>query len=751
MFDKSWRTRIDTILMSLSQFRLIQKFVALLHLKLLLLLFVLLSVTALWLLQDISTEVEAVQQQASLYYLQNQIDAQKIKLINNLEQAKRTLNRLHGYMDLFAKQTPVKAAIQKQVNTLIKTELSLQNQAYSVFYAFEPETSRRYFNRDAVLINIHKDNKKITSTSYNDPEQFRVRSWKDGNYQSNEREIWYHQGRRNQSMQISPVYYDKNYTRTWLITLSQGIYVRNEFQGVIGVSLLLDSFFSEIESQTFGDSGKLLLFDYISGQLLSRTDNQDSGISLLGSYERLRFNAYKGNTGQSHLWKIVLTQRGDDVLMTGMDDEEYQLLSRPVKDLSWTLVAYQDIQDMRISKQSGEFILWGILLLILTILLVLLSYYSFLRPLKKFTAQLAKVREAQLPLAALDNPHGIHGELIPLCREINTLFTLQQDYLQDCQSTHRACQQQLEVVSERVAYQEKSIEQQEQSLVLIRKQLLNTQQEFGNSQQQLKQTWKKALQLKAYAQKARHLARHAKSEATHAGRAKAQFLANMNHELRTPMNAIIGYTEMLQEDAEEMGQYDFIPDLQKIHGASYHLLDLINNLFDLSKIASSRMDLYLETFDITPMLQDVTATVQPLVEKQGNILKMELEIALGTMNSDLTKLRQNLLNLLNNASKFSKQSSITLRAKRENDQDMEWVIFQIQDEGIGMSSNQVKKLFTGLDSHTTHEFGGSNVGLALCKQFCEIMGGTLKVDSQLGQGSIFTMRLPANSSAMLTK
>jgi signal transduction histidine kinase len=267
----------------------------------------------------------------------------------------------------------------------------------------------------------------------------------------------------------------------------------------------------------------------------------------------------------------------------------------------------------------------------------------------------------------------------------------------------------------------------------------------------------------------------AKEAAEAASKAKSQFLANMSHELRTPLNAIIGLSQLLEEDAQDLGldEQDFINDLQSINNAGKHLLALINDILDLSKIEAGKMALYPETFDIPALIKDVITTVKPLMENNGNVLEVYCDERLSTMHADLTKVRQVLLNLLSNAAKFTHQGKVTLTVTREpwglgcqeqepdgvgtdtpskkplsktpNPKSSEWVCFYVCDTGIGISTEQQQQLFQAFtqgDASTTRKYGGTGLGLVISRHFCQMMGGEISVRSKLGQGSTFTVCLP---------
>ena len=238
----------------------------------------------------------------------------------------------------------------------------------------------------------------------------------------------------------------------------------------------------------------------------------------------------------------------------------------------------------------------------------------------------------------------------------------------------------------------------------------------------------------------------AKETSENANQTKILFLANMSHELRTPLNAIVGYSEMLQEEAEEQNLGSFVADLEKINSSGKQLLGLINDILDLSKIEAGKMELFLETFELDALIDEIAETIKPMVTKNTNVLKIDRTTDLGRMHGDQVKVRQALFNLLSNAAKFTHEGTITLQTERQQMDGSEWIVFRIVDTGIGLTPEKLLRLFqdfTQADASTTRKFGGTGLGLALTRRFCQMMGGDVTVSSVPGEGSTFTIKLPA--------
>ncbi len=237
------------------------------------------------------------------------------------------------------------------------------------------------------------------------------------------------------------------------------------------------------------------------------------------------------------------------------------------------------------------------------------------------------------------------------------------------------------------------------------------------------------------------LAENAQKIAEQANRAKSEFLANMSHELRTPLNAIIGYSEMLQEEAADIGQSEIFQDLGKVKTSGQHLLSLINDILDISKIEAGKMEMYIEEIQLSQLILELTDVVQPLCQKNQNHLVITWDQDIPPIRSDLLKLRQCLLNLLSNACKFTNNGRLDLQIGVRQST----VFFQVKDSGIGIPAEKISNLFqpfSQLDNSTTRQYGGTGLGLAITREFARMLGGDVMVTSEIGRGSCFTLSLP---------
>ncbi|MDM8568795.1 ATP-binding protein [Thiotrichales bacterium HSG1] len=647
------------------------------------------------------------------------------QLDREVELAQYSVSRLKGYLPILDIDVEEKVTF---LRNMMADNLQFNNNHYSNYIAFEAEKASKYFNQRGKLLLAHKNISLVDTVRYNKPQHVIHKSINRANYANDPRKSWYYLSKHTPDMQITPIYFDNDHTKTTLISFSQGLYEYQTFKGVVGVSVLVDTFFEEIENKRFGETGHMFLVDYNEGIVLSITNN----VKFINAPERQVVNLYTDDT-KMPFWKNIINEDTPYLEALNSNEELYTLSSKKLRLLPWTLISYQKTSELKSNSQSNTrylVIMIGIALLLL-IVLIFIFFKMLILPLRFMQES---IKNFTKPNQTFTVPSQAIFELQALAADFKLVTTK----LIKINQEKNECVKRLQNTTVNNTKQGKQLEQCQNKLLKLHGKTKNFQTDLEKSHLEIQKARVKI-------QKYKLDSKRAKVQTRTAYQTKTQFLANMGLELRTPMNAIIGYTEMLQEDAKELEQNDFLLDLQKIHGASFHLLDLINNLFDMSQIESSQLDLYLETFDIAPMIQDVVATVSPLLEKRSNILKISCDPALGTMSADLTKVRQNLINLLSNANKFSRQSVIALDVNREATDGVDWIVYNVTDQGIGMVQEQIEKLFQAFaqfDMEITTK-SNTNLSLAITKQFCQIMGGDILVESQFGRGSTFTMRLPA--------
>lgn len=611
------------------------------------------------------------------------LDAQLKDVIQNVE-------RLQNYASLFfSEQLPQERNVLKK---LFADTLRFQNDQFNAYIALEPDNANHYFNQPGYLLSVYKELNQHSNTFISN--NFLSKEWYSPHYTQ---DIAYQQVMQHKGVQITQIYRSHRYLDTWIFTVASGIYVQDQFQGMVAIDVLLDSLLADTEKAELGATGGAFIADYQTGLLLTQVhSNNATDIGILGDKSRASYNLYTDSPHMS--WQTILTQATQTTTIRGLNQRYYRLSSKQLSHLPWTIVTYQSLNELQRNLHEGLFIfiflsvggftIFAIMGLIFSHMLTV-PLQNLIRIMEKIKSQ--KTEEIVAPEEGAVEMRALGKIFNQMLDSIKIAVAEKDRYARQLQNYNRTLEHEVE-----------------------------------------KRTFELA---------------EAMEEAKAANIAKSQFLANMSHELRTPMNAIIGYSEMLQEDIQEENRCRrCLEELQKIHGAGKHLLMVISDILDISKIEAGKMEVHAETFNVCTVIEDIVMTVQPLFEKQCNQLQVACDTSLGEMYSDLTKLKQNLFNLLSNACKFSEKDHVHLLVRSLMLNDEKWLSFTVTDHGIGMNKEQINKLFqafTQADSSTTRKYGGTGLGLTITKRFCEIMGGYIEVQSQIGKGSTFTMYLPA--------